>query len=436
MDLTLTLSDREIRPQVVNLFQYENLTTTLNITLDSYMHGEVDLRNYKAYAVTSQNGLIDMTELAMRYDEVNDELTLSWPLEEYSLRQEGAVLYQISFKETTAAGEVAEGENTAVFNSYKGIIINRGSVDGDNHITANYPTLLKQWLDRINAMNSNLESNISDLTDELNQDITARSEQLSKSITDMQTELTDLINGLAGSYDAGIIYIPYGETLTPEQRLEGRLYFQFTDAENTKGQFEDHNGLVLTDPDVVHKTGNEDINGNKSFLTNVYLRNNDIDINTPPETNKYHSINANDKNGQRFAAFEVEHNINGAFLSRVQANRLIDGEQKYAQVQAEITTDGTCLGRAPTPPAGVSSNEIVTANWINDPSKSTSVVHRSGTETISGSKTFTASPKVPIIGTSSNDTSAANTAWVNNKFKVVSALPASPDPNIFYFIPE
>ena len=35
-----------------------------------------------------------------------------------------------------------------------------------------------------------------------------------------------------------------------------------------------------------------------------------------------------------------------------------------------------------------------------------------------------------------NDTQIATTAWVNSKMQVVSALPANPDPNVFYFIPE
>lgn len=224
MDLKLTLSDREIRPQVVNFFQYENQTTTMVFTLDSYKYGEVDLRNYKAYAVTSQNGLIDMTELVMNYDEGNDVLDLYWEVQEYSLRQEGAVTYQIIFKENAD-----DGENTAVFNSYKGVIINRGSVDADNHITANYPTLLKQWLDKMAAMENELIIIKDNAIDEME---------------DVRTETVEDINGLVDDFNSSIIYIPYGETVT--DRIEGRLYFQYTDSSNTKGQFEDHNGKVLS----------------------------------------------------------------------------------------------------------------------------------------------------------------------------------------------
>lgn len=64
------------------------------------------------------------------------------------------------------------------------------------------------------------------------------------------------------------------------------------------------------------------------------------------------------------------------------------------------------------------------------------VVHNTGDEDVSGVKTFTSSPVVPNLETSDNSNNAANTAFVNSKFQVVSALPASPDPNTFYFIPE
>lgn len=223
MDIALTLSNRQISPQVVNMFQFENGTTTLNFTLDSYMYGEVNLRNYKAYAVTSINGNIDMTELVMNYDASKDKLTLSWNVKEFTLLEAGAVLYQIVFKEATASGIPEEGENTGVFYSYKAVLINREVIDGDNEISAKYPTLLKQWLDRMNTM--------------------------------------------ADLYDAGVIYMNYGESILPADRLAGRLYFQYTDTLNTKGQFEDDKGNILSDPDVVHLFGNETIGGQKTFTT-------------------------------------------------------------------------------------------------------------------------------------------------------------------------
>ena len=43
---------------------------------------------------------------------------------------------------------------------------------------------------------------------------------------------------------------------------------------------------------------------------------------------------------------------------------------------------------------------------------------------------------VPTPALTANGTQAATTAWFNQKMQVVSALPAAPDANVFYFIPE
>lgn len=57
-------------------------------------------------------------------------------------------------------------------------------------------------------------------------------------------------------------------------------------------------------------------------------------------------------------------------------------------------------------------------------------------QTISGAKTFSQAVKAATPAVSTNDTTVATTAYVNTKFQVVSALPANPDANTFYFIPE
>ena len=43
---------------------------------------------------------------------------------------------------------------------------------------------------------------------------------------------------------------------------------------------------------------------------------------------------------------------------------------------------------------------------------------------------------IPTPVLTANDTQVATTAWFNTKMQVVSALPAAPDANVFYFIPE
>lgn len=197
MDIQLSISNRQIKPAVVKASQSDNQTTTMVFTLDNYKYGQVDLRNYKAYAVTSINGDIDMTELTSEVS--GSGLILRWILQDYTTREFGALQYQIVFKEN-----IDDEANAAVFYTYKGIIVVSESINADDHITANYPTILKQWLDRINSL-----------------------------------------SGIAES--ANIIYIAEGESLDASERLEGRLYYRILKAATGEGHFEDHTGRKLGD---------------------------------------------------------------------------------------------------------------------------------------------------------------------------------------------
>lgn len=140
MDLEI-LNNREIKPQKVATKQGEAETTILRFTRDSYKYDQTDLRNYKAYAVTCFNGEIDMTELTKEVS--GSKLVLTWSLSERVLRYAGAIVYQIVFK--------GDKDSASVFSTYQGIIQNSESIDGDNYTSANYPTIMKQWLDLINA---------------------------------------------------------------------------------------------------------------------------------------------------------------------------------------------------------------------------------------------------------------------------------------------
>ena len=147
--MNLTIKDnREITPQKIAVKQYEASTTILKFKRSSYMYDTFDLRDCKAYAITSNNGEIDMTELTQ---EVNSsgELILTWKLSERTLLHAGAISYQISFKD----------ENGSVFNTYQGIIQNSASID-ETDLVGDYPTIMKQWLDLINARSAAMPNKI------------------------------------------------------------------------------------------------------------------------------------------------------------------------------------------------------------------------------------------------------------------------------------
>lgn len=48
--------------------------------------------------------------------------------------------------------------------------------------------------------------------------------------------------------------------------------------------------------------------------------------------------------------------------------------------------------------------------------------------------TFATAPTPPVDG--SNDNQILTNKWFNSKMQIVSTLPANPDTNVFYFIPE
>ena len=75
-------------------------------------------------------------------------------------------------------------------------------------------------------------------------------------------------------------------------------------------------------------------------------------------------------------------------ITQITAHNSVNGQEVYAVLRSVVTSDGNTFAMAPTPSIGVTGEEIATAGWFN------------------------------------------------TKMQVVSALPAEPDPNVFYFIPE
>lgn len=80
----------------------------------------------------------------------------------------------------------------------------------------------------------------------------------------------------------------------------------------------------------------------------------------------------------------------GWTTTELYARRFLEGDSQEIinYIRATITPEGTPIAYTKTPPVGVTGEEITTAGWFN------------------------------------------------TKMQVVSALPADPDPNVFYFIPE
>lgn len=204
----ITLSNKQMKPAVIHTDQFENGVHILRFTIANYMQGTIDLRKYKAYAVTSIKGHIDITEIP--YTVSGTVITLTWDVTSWTLKEDGVIQYQIRFSESAEDG-------TAVWYSYKGILVNRLSIPADDYTSANYPTLLKQWVDRMSQLSSVIEGGES------------------------------------------ILYMPVGQPVDVLSRVAGKLYYQIENATTNEGHFEDHLGNRIGDFNA-HYVTNADLN--------------------------------------------------------------------------------------------------------------------------------------------------------------------------------
>lgn len=173
----ISISDKQMKPAVVHTDQFAD--GVLCFTLADYMQNDKDLRKFNAYVVTSIKGVTDITQVP--YTVSGRSLKITWSLNSYTLKDPGVIQYQIRFSQSEADG-------TAVWYSYKGVIINRLAINADDQVSANYPTLMKQWL--------------------------------------------DLMHTLAGEFGAPITYMLPGQSIPVEERLANRMYYQWLDTPN------------------------------------------------------------------------------------------------------------------------------------------------------------------------------------------------------------
>jgi hypothetical protein len=155
--------------------------------------------------------------------------------------------------------------------------------------------------------------------------------------------------------------------------------------------------------------GNQTISGNKTFNDLTKFRSN-----LSPSTSSSKENIIEDTLIQ--ASTNTEGNVDGMYVSRVQdkgGNREVQYRGGFYAPTAQVNrwpaiALGVTSGEipysnlkvdkayAPTPSANSSTSEklIATTGWVNDPDKSTNVVHRTGNETITGTKVLNGS--IPI----------------------------------------
>ena len=154
------------------------------------------------------------------------------------------------------------------------------------------------------------------------------------------------------------------------------------------------------DADVVKLTGDQTVAGIKTFSSELKRTAtfNAVASNAITLTD---NNNKGDIKQQAYYAGDI-------IFSRMLADNTTSGKYAYFEIQNKdsgssnltFNTDGTNESLS-TAESSTTSKVIPTKGWVNNPSTSTNVVHRSGTEEIGGSKTFSSSLKVGTAGGSS-----------------------------------
>ena len=156
---------------------------------------------------------------------------------------------------------------------------------------------------------------------------------------------------------------------------------------------------------VVHLSGTETISGTKTFTAHNNFKqeqsisNTSITKGTNPSSAQYTSLTFCDKNGTGFSANQlgnVQHRLDtdGTSVTSLTAIKNDANSTSTASIGVAHGDDGTTYGFAPTPTGettSTSSTKIATVAWVN--TVGNGVMHLDGTETATGTKTFTAHNK-------------------------------------------
>ena len=154
----------------------------------------------------------------------------------------------------------------------------------------------------------------------------------------------------------------------------------------------------VDDSNYVHKTGDELVNGFKTFTDQYTAKNLDIVRGTRPQTNKYSAYSFDDSNGHIVAGVEYAARASGSPDFGNSKSDLKLWVEKYAEVSNNegaslvVGYDDQDIRYAACPSTSTSrtfGRDIVTRDFIpND----TRIVHTTGGEEISGVKSFLTSP--------------------------------------------
>lgn len=140
------LSDKRLFPTVMNIIEGSNKVDTAIYTFENYVVGEHDLSTYDWYV--DLMGVDGLDEVKLEAEVIDGKLQITFPLTSYVTRIGKTLTYQLVAKDSVGS----------VWNSAKGIILNSESIQAEDVIVADYPSILKQWEDRIAGIQTTIES--------------------------------------------------------------------------------------------------------------------------------------------------------------------------------------------------------------------------------------------------------------------------------------
>lgn len=167
---------------------------------------------------------------------------------------------------------------------------------------------------------------------------------------------------------------------------------------------------IAIDDNVVHTSGNEHISGTKIF-NNTISRHADLTTSGGEQVYNFYDINPNSCghifNNAHWTGDAI-YNRYGAYNAKTGKTAELDITSNDAGVGMLYVAGTATKGNLETVTSATGHIALATMGWVNNPTTSTNVVHRSGDETIAGNKTFSNRVSFPsgyYITTDTNDNS-------------------------------
>ena len=167
---------------------------------------------------------------------------------------------------------------------------------------------------------------------------------------------------------------------------------------------------VALDENLVHRTGDEYINGNKIFSNTIHRY---ADLTTSGGEQVYRFVDTNANccghifNNAHWAVDTIINSL-GAYNEKSGKTTEIHIVSNDAGGGMAYVEGSARKGNLETVTSSTDFSAIATMGWVNNPATSTNVVHRSGDEIIAGNKTFSDRVSFPsgyFISTDTNDNS-------------------------------